>query len=59
MSNPFTNSATRRPSTSEMRETGAARSLSKYPSSMSSTRNRAAVPNDAASSSDDGSWKAP
>jgi hypothetical protein len=38
---------------------GVARSLSKYPPSISSTRKSAAVPKEAASSSELGSWKAP
>ncbi len=59
MRTPFTDSAISRPMTIAVRDTGAARSLSKYPPSMSSTRNSAAVPNEAASSSELGSWNAP
>ena len=54
----FTASADSRPSTIAVREIGVARSLSKYPPSMSSTMYNAAEPNDAASSSELGSWKA-
>ena len=51
-------SATRRPSTMALRDTGAARSLSKYPPSISSTRKSAAAPNDDARSRALGTWKA-
>ena len=54
----FTASELRRPKTMAVRATGAARSLSKYPPSMSSTRYSAALPNEAASRIELGSWKA-